>query len=165
MKLSVINTKGNYTTKSVPLHISDIEDISFEELVAKDGKDLSYFMVYLKPEKHQKEFDYINKMLSRDNNLRGTATKYYAYFQVRIPYDYTEQRGNIKPTYEEKLTSYEMEWSGENENDCGMWREYFGESVECELTDDEQLLLANVCIKCLLEDFVYCVEFLEKKVE
>lgn len=162
MKLSVINTKGNYTTKSVPLHISDIGDVYFEELITKDDKDLSGFMIYLKPENHQKEFDYINKMLSYDNNLRGIATRYYACLQVKIPYDYMEHRGKIKPTYEDKLTSYEMEWSGKNENDCGIWSEYTGEQIECELTDDEQLLLVNVCIKSLLEDYVYCCEFISQ---
>jgi hypothetical protein len=144
--------------------MSDIEEVSFEELVLKSGEDASYFMVYLNTEKHLREYGYINKMLSYDNNLQEVAKKYYAWFEVKIPYDYEKQNGKIKPTYKEELASCEMYWTGE-EGGYGIWSEYFGEKVDFELTEDEKLMLINACIRNLLEDFVYYIEFIEKKAE
>jgi len=62
--------------------------------------------------------------------------------EVKIPFDYENRCGKIVPIYEEKLSSYELYIDDE--------------LIVCELLDDEQLMLINIAIRALLEDFVYC---------
>ncbi|PKM72155.1 MAG: hypothetical protein CVU91_10520 [Firmicutes bacterium HGW-Firmicutes-16] len=130
MKLFNTNEFENLVTENIPLLMSSIKEVHYEDLFTKSGDNKSYFLVYI------------------DTPLNDVDK--HTWLQVTIPFTYAEHNGKVIPVYEEKITSHELHL---NEDD---------EAVSCELTEDEKLMLINVCIRALLEDFI-CSELIAKK--
>lgn len=111
------------------------------ELHMSDIKECCYEYSSTKSGKNESYFLIYLHILETES---GDLTR----FETKIPFEYENRSGKFVPIYEEKLSS------------CTLYID--GELTECELSDDEQLILASTCVKALLEDFVYsCVEYKE----